>query len=288
MSAENPNKIWDQILSAKIDSELSLLFPLANPHDPLHIETNILETRWFMDKVKKANENGMEYLFEDKITQGESQKVEQILLVISVIKDNESIKTTDIQIKSQLSSDSVNRTLKLLNAKKIVRLEHLKSKNNTKMYTLDKEKARNYRRNLLMWKYRMDDKSCEKILEYENLWAYISKRLPKGFNDLEINSPPALVKLLNSKSSKIRIRDLPFPMGRILIKLYLSEQICHSCFDKGDLMETIRVEENKSSCQKCGEIQYHNEELQIRRGRNSKRIKYAVDDTIFRILHQYD
>lgn len=285
MSVENLNKIWKQVLrSTERDKELmSLLFPLPDQNDPLHIEQNIMQYRWLKDEAEKISDKGIEYLSQKKITQGESQKVKQIISVMSTILYYGPIKTTDIKSKTQLSWGSVIRTLKLLREKRIVRVRCLKSKNNQKLYTLNKEKAREYRRNLLMWKYQDDDKSYEKIQEYEKQWMDLSMRLPKGFEDFEINSPPTLMKMLNKKSTKIRIGDLPFPMNRRLMTIYQAGQICHVCFENGDLVEMKRISEDMNYCQKCGELPF-TDEICIKRGRKKERRRYDVDKDINRKL----
>lgn len=269
MNTENLNENWVQ--------QTASMLLTSEPGKPFDGWTEYVPWYWLVTESEKIIKNGVESIFKEKVTQAESQKVRQIFQVLAQI-GTEPMNTTTIKIRSGLSWDSVNRTLKILRRKNIVNIEqHIDKKNNEKLYTLNKNKSIEYQKNLIFWKCLVQTIKSYKKSKNETIYEVkISRRIPEKFLDRTINVPPHMSKEMKINVRKIRIGELPVSSGKYLINRFQSGMICYDCFDKGDVIILKSTKDGTFLCSKCGKENSLPEEMPISDGGVSKWRKYQM------------
>ena len=263
LSTENP-LVWLGVIPTKLT--------IKNPHERL-----IQKPPWKIDyellqKIgRKKRLTRME-----KITQAESQKVKQISMVLAIIDEFGPINTTNIKEKSGLSWDSVTRTLKLLQKKKIVKLTRTKqNKNNEKIYSLRRERAIVYHQNLLFHKFPIiGQKQLHKIPNFIQRWQMIRKLLPQGWENWNIKT----------KHGEKIMKELHYI--KLLMFNYVTGLYCYDCFEEGYVEKLKHTTDGSAFCIRKGH-EFSEEEYQIRKV-GTKWRKFQVDKEIHKIKKKYE
>ena len=221
-----------------------------------------------------------------KIPQKESQKAKHIIRLMSVLEKHGPQNTTQIKNKSGLSWNSVIRTLKLLESKKIIhKIQKEDKKNNEKIHHLDKKAATRYYVSLLMWK-RRDDKIFKKtkLLITREMRNQIRSIIPE--NELEFIDKTELHKFTFHKNTEKKLFDAVF-MKIALLYYFVKGFYCRKCFLEKHVVEVIRVEDLITTCPRCGNEDSYNEEISIKPNTKIKYRKNMVDYKVKKILKSY-
>ena len=290
MSAENLNNNWKGLLrSVEEGVQLTSSALLKSTPDKFFEWTDEMPWGWLMDKTKEVMNNGIKSVFKERVTQAESQKVRQIFQILTQISESEPLNTTTIKKRSELSWDSVNRTLKILRQKKIVRVkQHSDRKNNEKFYILNNNKAMEYQKNLILWKSLDNLIKSYKRMDSDTIQHFkIDKRFPEGFNDWIISVTPNISKRIETTLGKMRIGKLPYTIARRLMIDYISGMFCYDCFEKGDVIRLEPTKDNTFLCTNCGKEYPPHDEIPISDARISEWRKYHTEKEIKKILKKY-
>jgi hypothetical protein len=193
-----------------------------------------------------------------KVSQSESQKVEYISEIIHVLEKHHEIITRSIKNESGLSWNSVNRTLRLLRVKNIVKWRN--GDNNSKIYSLIKDRALVYIAHLQAWK-RIKSVSFmhhhQKKLIKQKFGDLPYPSLELGFTDeiltKKITIPPDLQKRFDViYDIPVIIRELPFQLAdKILMDYKYNLKYCQHCFEKG-FLGYLKLHNEIFACSRCG------------------------------------
>lgn len=207
-------------------------------------------------RSREAHESDEDFtdLYLNNPTQGESQKVPHIEKVLNVIDNYGPINTTDITIKSKLSSGSINRTLKLLRNKNLVTLNQINDKqNNAKFYTLNNNRAIVYHEQLISWKKQKEEKQFwikfRKNRKFDN---ELDKILSKEWYDIELKLTSKQKKYFDASTKNILVGNVPLPRAHEIRLKYVNGYYCHDCFENGLLSEFKRTKDETDYCKHCG------------------------------------
>lgn len=237
-SGENPNTWIDTTCHIILESNLRdfdgwLDFIFIQESDPF---------------IEKAMNYGISAVCK-KVNQNESQKAAFIICVLTVIKRYGPINVSQIIRRTRLSNNSVNRTLKTLLKKHIIKYTQKRHrKNNEKIFSVNKKLERRYVKNLLLWKGLPDAIRFEKQLKNDLKNDIIRiKNTPEGISDVIIQTYEG--KKL-PRISGIPIGELNRPVAKKIIMDYLEGEFCYNCFWEGHLRKWV-YHNGESFCPKC-------------------------------------
>jgi DNA-binding transcriptional ArsR family regulator len=207
------------------------------------------------DVISDALESGITSACK-KISQKESQKAAYIIRVLTIIERHGPINVSNIITRSKLSINSVNRTLKLLKEENIVHVKQTRKKiNNEKFFTTDKDIARKYIENILLWKGLPEQIVIKK--HFKNL-ILTARRLHKKFTDLDsLYVDSIMIKSkLHKFTPKLKLIDLPVDFVQRILKSIENGFICTSCLEEGIIFALQSIDTHGLHCMRCGKDEY--------------------------------
>jgi len=186
-----------------------------------------------------------------RITQRESQMVSSIEKILAVLEMKGKLYTTEIQRSTKLYPNSINKVLKLLREKRVVKVRVLRKYNNKKIYSLNRDRAIIYLNRLISHKKRLFD-IFKKISDDKKSFDRILKKLPDGFFKKEFQIFSSSQKKYNiNLKQPILINELPYLLGKEIIFKFPEGSFCENCLGKDILSETIKTHDS-NYCKNCG------------------------------------
>lgn len=176
--------------------------------------------------------------------------------IVKILDEYGELNTSQIKYKTGLSWASVIRTLRLFIDRNVVKMKTRKDRrNNEKIYSLKRDRAIFYVSWLQSQKYPLFSKDVRKSLKYATV---LEKEYTQGLEQHEINLSEKAQKEFGVDRSRIKIHDLPYGTASILMVNYSNGFYCFDCFEKGNVTELKRIEDDMSVCPLCGkETPYH-------------------------------
>jgi len=202
----------------------------------------------FREYGKALKDKKIGYLLVGRVTQRESQLTNSVKKVLQTIDRNKKLNTSQIKQKTKLWPNSVNRVLKLLNEKQVVKIHRRKDNlNNEKIYSLQRNKAIIYLNKLILHKsrgkkwikeFKISNKKFKKFERLLSLTDFKDQTFTMGNRNITFNE------------------DIPYLLAHNIIFKTLNGFYCETCLEKKIISELKNKSNNIMYCEICGSETY--------------------------------
>jgi predicted transcriptional regulator len=212
------------------------------------------------------------------ITQSESQRVRIIEKVLFALDVHGSLKTTDLKDITGLSWNGIIHTLRLLKQKNIIKCRCFPRKNNTKIYSIKRDRSIAYSLHLYRSKYseswkrissrykKQSKDASTDVLKRQFIDTYfpyfidhiikdlkavkardshLLKTFPKDLLDKDLHIQ------VDGTRKRIEIGNLPYYEARKIMNNWFLGRYCLGCLEKG-LIYPVILNGDERWCTNCG------------------------------------
>lgn len=229
------------------------------------------------------------FYFEDLLqmrTQKEKQLRHSIKKIIIVLLQFDELNTSQIKSKTGLYANSVNRVLKLFIEKDLVHLRtHEDRRNNEKLYTLKRDRAIFYYRNLIMYKIPIKNivkgayrrKKEEEARGELDEYRYYPYWYFHFFKDTQ--------RKLKLNNQLLKVTDVPIDLREKILIQRGNGNYCLDCMENtGTITELRRIDDKIVVCSQCGKESQLIEELPKKQTTKSR--VWEVDKEIHKTINK--